>query len=142
MHARDSALIASGPAEKIRIFALLELLRDIPADCRTVAFSAIAERTKLPEHEVELLLMKSLSLKLVKGVISGVDSTVRVTWVIPRVMDRDSIKKQLVKLSDWMDKVRCSCRDCDCRLISWFLAGVFPSSRALSLCPSLTSLRM
>jgi hypothetical protein len=49
--------------------------------------------------------MKSLSLKLVKGVISGVDSTVRVTWVIPRVMDRDSIKKQLVKLSDWMDKV-------------------------------------
>lgn len=92
--------------EKIRIFALLELLRDIPADCRTVAFSAIAERTKLPEHEVELLLMKSLSLKLVKGVISGVDSTVRVTWVIPRVMDRDSIKKQLVKLSDWMDKVQ------------------------------------
>jgi hypothetical protein len=25
--------------EKIRIFALLEQLRDIPADCRTVAFS-------------------------------------------------------------------------------------------------------
>ena len=34
---------------------------------------AIAERTKLPEQEVELLLMKSLSLGLVKGIISGVE---------------------------------------------------------------------
>jgi hypothetical protein len=32
-------------------------------------------------------------------------SNVRVTWVQPRVMDRESIQKQLVKLSDWMDKV-------------------------------------
>jgi len=92
--------------EKIRIFALLEQLRDIPADCRTVAFSAIAERTKLPEQEVELLLMKSLSLGLVKGIISGLESNVRVTWVQPRVMDRESIQKQLVKLKDWMDKVQ------------------------------------
>jgi len=30
--------------EKIRVFALLEQLRDIPADSRTVAFSAIAEQ--------------------------------------------------------------------------------------------------
>lgn len=30
----------------------------------------------------------------------------RVTWVQPRVMDRESIQKQLVKLSDWMDKVQ------------------------------------
>jgi len=41
--------------EKIRIFALLEQLRDIPADCRTVAFAEIAIRTKLPEQEVWLL---------------------------------------------------------------------------------------
>jgi|NorSeaMetagenome_1021524.scaffolds.fasta_scaffold86309_2 hypothetical protein len=34
---------------------------------------AIAERTKLPEQEVELLLMKSLSLGLVKGIISGLE---------------------------------------------------------------------
>ena len=91
--------------EKIRIFALLEQLRDIPADCRVVSFAAIAERTKLPLDEVELLLMKSLSLNLVKGTISGVDSTVRVTWVHPRVLDRESIGKQLAKLSDWTDKL-------------------------------------
>jgi 26S proteasome regulatory subunit N9 len=82
--------------EKIRIFALLEQLRDIPPDCRVVSFQAIADRTKLPVAEVELLLMKSLSLNLVKGVISGVDSNVRVTWVHPRVMDRESIAKQVV----------------------------------------------
>mmetsp|Transcript_20814 Transcript_20814/g.48084 ORF Transcript_20814/g.48084 Transcript_20814/m.48084 type:complete len:895 (+) Transcript_20814:173-2857(+) len=92
--------------EKIRIFALMELLRDIPADSRTVSFQRIADRTSLPVGEVELLLMKSLSLSLVKGSISGVDSTVRVTWVQPRVMDRESLGKQKAKLTDWMDKVQ------------------------------------
>jgi 26S proteasome regulatory subunit N9 len=92
--------------EKIRIFALMELLRDIPADSRTVSFKRIAERTALPEEEVELLLMKSLSLSLVKGTISGVDSTVRVTWVQPRVMDLESLGRQKTKLTDWMDKVQ------------------------------------
>ena len=43
-------------------------------------------------------LSLSLSLSLSR-------SNVRVTWVQPRVMDRESIQKQLVKLSDWMDKV-------------------------------------
>eukprot|EP00285_Hemiselmis_virescens_P005840 CAMPEP_0173384904 /NCGR_PEP_ID=MMETSP1356-20130122/7496_1 /TAXON_ID=77927 ORGANISM="Hemiselmis virescens, Strain PCC157" /NCGR_SAMPLE_ID=MMETSP1356 /ASSEMBLY_ACC=CAM_ASM_000847 /LENGTH=398 /DNA_ID=CAMNT_0014340495 /DNA_START=54 /DNA_END=1250 /DNA_ORIENTATION=+ len=92
--------------EKIRIFALMELLRDIPADSRTVSFKRIADRTALPEDEVELLLMKSLSLSLVKGTISGVDSTVRVTWVQYRVLDRDSLGRQRAKLADWMEKVQ------------------------------------
>ena len=38
-----------------------------------IGMQAIAERTELPEQEVELLLMKSLSLGLVKGIISGVE---------------------------------------------------------------------
>jgi len=92
--------------EKIRIFALMELLRDIPAHSRTITFKTIADRTALPEDEVELLLMKSLSLSLVKGKISGMDGTVRVTWVQPRVMDIESLTRQKSKLSDWMEKVQ------------------------------------
>lgn len=92
--------------EKIRIFALIELLRSIPAHSRTVGFKVIAERTALPELEVELLLMKSLSLGLVKGSISGVESTVTVTWVQPRVMDRAATGRQKVKLGEWMEKVK------------------------------------
>mmetsp|Transcript_41439 Transcript_41439/g.84728 ORF Transcript_41439/g.84728 Transcript_41439/m.84728 type:complete len:398 (+) Transcript_41439:21-1214(+) len=92
--------------EKIRIFALMEHFRDMAADSRTVAFSSIATRTSLPEEEVELLLMKSLSLGLVKGSISGVAETFSVSWVQPRVMDRESVGKQLGKLTDWMDKVQ------------------------------------
>ncbi len=41
---------------QIRIFALMELLRDIPADSRTVAFSRIAERTSLPVSDKHLLV--------------------------------------------------------------------------------------
>lgn len=60
----------------------------------------------MQEEEVELLLMKSLSLGLVKGNISGVESTVTVLWVQPRVMDREAIGRQKAKLGEWMQKVQ------------------------------------
>lgn len=92
--------------EKIRIFALMQLVREMPAHSRTLPFADIAARTALPEDEVELLLMRSLSLGLIQGSINQVELNVRVTWVQPRVMDREAIGKQVTKLKDWMEKVQ------------------------------------
>ena len=41
--------------------------------------------------QVELLVMKALSLGLVKGSIDQVDAKVHMTWVQPRVLDRDQV---------------------------------------------------
>ena len=52
----------------------------LPAEQRTIPLSEIAARTKLAGDGVEFLLMKTLSLKLIEGVIDQVDSTVQVAW--------------------------------------------------------------
>ena len=52
----------------------------LPADKRTIHLSDIAERTKLNVDGVEFLLMKTLSLNLIKGTIDEVDQTVHVSF--------------------------------------------------------------
>ncbi len=44
-------------------------------------------------RQVELLVMKALSLGLVKGSIDQVDKKVHMTWVQPRVLDRNQVRK-------------------------------------------------
>jgi hypothetical protein len=74
--------------EKISVLALMELVFKTPSDERAIPFSVIAKHTKLAaQNEVELLVMKALSLKLVKGAIDQVEEVVAFTWVQPRVLD-------------------------------------------------------
>ena len=54
---------------------------------RRVDFKTIAAAAEIPENEVELLVMKALSKKLVKGTINQIDQIVDFTWVQPRVLD-------------------------------------------------------
>eukprot|EP00294_Goniomonas_avonlea_P011118 CAMPEP_0114560166 /NCGR_PEP_ID=MMETSP0114-20121206/11316_1 /TAXON_ID=31324 /ORGANISM="Goniomonas sp, Strain m" /LENGTH=382 /DNA_ID=CAMNT_0001745697 /DNA_START=8 /DNA_END=1156 /DNA_ORIENTATION=- len=92
--------------EKIRIFALMELIRDRPAHNRLISFVDVATRCTVTVDEVEILVMKALSLELVKGVIDQVDQTVRVTWVHPRVLDLPAIAKFNARLGDWISQVQ------------------------------------
>lgn len=62
-----------------------------PATNRQLSFAEIAQETRLPETEVELLVMKALSLGLVKGSIDQVQQKVHMTWVQPRVLDRQQV---------------------------------------------------
>ena len=56
----------------------------LPAEQRTIPLSEISARTKLGADGVEFLLMKTLSLKLIEGVIDQVDSTVQVSCTAVR----------------------------------------------------------
>ena len=58
--------------------------RSLPAEQRTIPLSEIAARTKLGADGVEFLLMKTLSLKLIEGVIDQVDSTVQASCTAVR----------------------------------------------------------
>ena len=42
-------------------------------------------------QKVELLVMKALSLKLVKGTIDQVEQFVQMNWVQPRVLDKEQV---------------------------------------------------
>jgi len=60
---------------------------------------------KVPMNDVELLVMKALSLGLVRGSIDEVDRCVHMTWVQPRVLDKAQIGNMKDKMADWYAKV-------------------------------------
>ncbi|KAF0301171.1 26S proteasome non-ATPase regulatory subunit 13 [Amphibalanus amphitrite] len=75
-----------------------------PALSRCVTFAEVAAETRLPEEEVELLVMKALAQNLVRGHIDQVDRTVNLVWVQPRVLDKNQLSSMIERLDVW-------CRD-------------------------------
>ena len=77
-----------------------------PANDRAISFAEIAQKTNLDKSgkmticrfrflililEVELLVVRAISLNLVKGVIDEVDEKVHMTWVQPRVLNTEQV---------------------------------------------------
>jgi 26S proteasome regulatory subunit N9 len=56
-------------------------------------------------EQVEHLVMKALSLKLLKGYIDQTAQTVTVTWVQSRVLMQDQIRSMTDRLKAWNDNV-------------------------------------
>merc|ERR1712154_734533 len=79
--------------EKVCLLCLMEMTFRREATERQISFNEIADATSLPVNQVELLVMKALSQGLVKGRIDQVSAVVHLTWVQPRVLDKD---RQLV----------------------------------------------
>lgn len=67
---------------KVTLLCLINLFFQRPAHDRNVPFATIAEATRLPVEEVEWLLMRAMSLKLIKGTIDQVDQIVSISWVL------------------------------------------------------------
>lgn len=92
--------------QKICLMSLIETIFKRPAHDRILPFHTIATETRLPVFEVEHLIMKALSLKLIKGSIDQVDSTVTITWVQPRVLNMQQIGSMHGRLLEWSADVK------------------------------------
>ena len=73
--------------QKVRIIAFLELVFNCKKDERQISFEKITKECILPNEHVEMLIMKAMSLDLVRGSIDEVDQTVNITWVMPRYLN-------------------------------------------------------
>ncbi|KII84146.1 hypothetical protein PLICRDRAFT_147432 [Plicaturopsis crispa FD-325 SS-3] len=91
--------------QKICLMALIESVFKRNADNRTMSFQTIAEETRLPAEEVEHLVMKALSLKLIRGSLDQVDEKAQITWVQPRVLSREQVGQLSQRLSAWVEKL-------------------------------------
>ncbi|KAG1341058.1 hypothetical protein G6F62_005205 [Rhizopus arrhizus] len=91
---------------KICLISLIEAVFIRSTDNRSIPFSEIAAETRLSMDEVEHLVMKALSLKLIRGSIDQVDQIAVVTWVQPRVLDKDQIDGMRRKLEEWDNQVK------------------------------------
>jgi 26S proteasome regulatory subunit N9 len=58
--------------QKVRIIAFLEMVFELGKDERSISFAKIAELCKIEQQDVELLVMKAMSLELIKGTIDEV----------------------------------------------------------------------
>ncbi|CAH1758349.1 11476_t:CDS:2 [Entrophospora sp. SA101] len=57
-------------------------------------------------QEVEYLVMKALSLKLIRGSIDQVGEVVVVTWVQPRALELEQIDNMRQRLQEWDENVK------------------------------------
>ncbi|XP_070532032.1 26S proteasome non-ATPase regulatory subunit 13-like [Ptychodera flava] len=102
----DLATSEGSLRQKISLLCLMEMTFTRPANHRNLSFEAIAKEARLPINEVEHLVMKALSLGLVKGSIDEVDKKVHMTWVQPRVLDLQQIASMQQRLEHWCTEVK------------------------------------
>lgn len=90
----------------MRIIAFLELLFEVDKDDRSLRFDRIAQYCIIEKPDVELLLMKAMSLELIKGTIDEVDEVVHVNWILPRYLSKNHLEIMARKLQDWENKMQ------------------------------------
>jgi len=61
----------------------------------------VADATKVSLEEVELLVMKALSLNLIRGIIDEPNGTVSISWVQPRILDLKQVEKMKDRVAEW-----------------------------------------
>ncbi|KAK1999641.1 PCI domain-containing protein [Colletotrichum falcatum] len=91
--------------QKIYLAALTEAVFRRPPHDRTMSFTDIAQETKVRPNEIEHLIMKALSLGLLRGNIDQVDEVAHITWVQPKVLDMKQIGNMRQRLLDWDSQV-------------------------------------
>ena len=87
--------------QKISLAALTELVFQRPAHDRAMTFATISQETKVRPDEIEHLIMKALSLGLLRGTIDQVAEVARINWVQPKVLERGQIDGMRVRLMEW-----------------------------------------
>ncbi|KAK3535709.1 hypothetical protein QTP70_020573 [Hemibagrus guttatus] len=92
--------------QKIQLLCVMEMTFTRPANHRQLTFQEISQSTRVPVNEVELLVMKALSVGLLRGSIDEVDQRVQMTWVQPRVLDLPQIKGMKERLDFWCGDVK------------------------------------
>jgi 26S proteasome regulatory subunit N9 len=91
--------------EKVKLLSLMEIVFTKQAKNRSVTFDEVATAADIPPEQVEILIMKGLSLGLVKGTIDEIDQQASFHWVQPRVLDLDQLTDMHARLGTWLDTV-------------------------------------
>lgn len=99
--------------QKVRIIGFLELIFTLGKDERSIPFEKIASTCQIDQKDVELLLLKSLSLELVKGTIDEVSQVVHIEWAMPRHLNKDHLEIMHKKMQVWEAKMEDVIRMCE-----------------------------
>ena len=87
--------------QKMALSALTEAVFRRPPHDRAMTFHTIAQETQVKPAEIEILIMKALSLGLLRGSIDQVAEIARINWVQPKVLDLGQVDGMRVRLREW-----------------------------------------
>ncbi|CAB3254483.1 unnamed protein product [Arctia plantaginis] len=87
--------------QKIAILCLMEMAFNRTSAQRKLTFAEIAREARVPIDEVELLVMKALAEKLIRGHIDQVSSCAHIGWVRPRALPRAGAAALAQRLDTW-----------------------------------------
>lgn len=91
--------------QKIIIMSLVELISVKATINKQISFKEISDYTGVDINEVEILIIKCFSLKLIKGFINQIDEVLTITWLQPRILNLDQIKILSDHLNKWDSQV-------------------------------------
>ncbi|EGV66208.1 26S proteasome regulatory subunit [Yamadazyma tenuis] len=91
--------------QKIIIMCLVELISVKSTLNKQLSFKKISEFTGVDSNDIEHLIMKCFSLKLIKGYINQIDEVLTITWLQPRILNLDQIKTLSDHLDNWDSQV-------------------------------------
>ncbi len=89
---------------KIRIGALLDMVFQKNKNERVLTYKEISETCQLDFDKLELVVIKALSLGLIKGHIDDVECKVVINWVQPKYLDKEKIEFLHDRLDQWIVK--------------------------------------
>jgi len=92
--------------EKLMLSAVMECIFARAAKDRKLSFETIKEITGLATDKIEWLIMRGLSLGLMKGYLDQFDQSATFTWVQPRVLKKDQVGKMGVRVESWVKEVK------------------------------------
>jgi len=87
--------------QKISLSALTQLVFSRAPQDRSMTFATISQETKVQLDEIEHLIMKALSLGLLRGSIDQVAEVAKISWVQPKVLDRGGLEAMRTRLREW-----------------------------------------
>lgn len=90
--------------EKLTLLALCRMVFTRESHDRVLTLEEVAEELKIPLDQVEWVVMRALSVGLIKGSIDQVDGTVQVSWVQPRALSPMQCRDLSNRLDAWATK--------------------------------------
>lgn len=91
--------------QKISLSALTEAVFRRPPHDRSMSFLTIRDETNVQTDEIEHLIMKALSLGLLRGTIDQAAQRANINWVQPKVLDMKQIEGMRTRLREWDSNV-------------------------------------
>eukprot|EP00529_Nitzschia_sp_RCC80_P022899 CAMPEP_0113449882 /NCGR_PEP_ID=MMETSP0014_2-20120614/5536_1 /TAXON_ID=2857 /ORGANISM="Nitzschia sp." /LENGTH=478 /DNA_ID=CAMNT_0000341189 /DNA_START=87 /DNA_END=1523 /DNA_ORIENTATION=+ /assembly_acc=CAM_ASM_000159 len=107
--------------EKVILLGLVELVFSKPASDRNLTFVEVSTALGIPLDQVELVIMRAFSVKLMEGMMDQViddgdnnnidetkddgNGTVHITWILPRALDTSQMSDLASRFGEWAVKV-------------------------------------